>query len=205
MEKFAGVRCPTGGGSRINQAKTSLRSTIAQHVALMLQLKALEPQIEQAAQKMIWALRCGGKVLWIGNGGSAADSQHLAAELVGRFVRERRGLASIALTTNSSVLTALSNDFSFEDVFSRQIEALCCPEDVVVAISTSGKSPNVVAGLCAARRLGAFTIALTGGNGMMAENAHLCIRVPSHITARIQEAHILIGHVLCDWVDAELN
>ena len=170
-----------------------------------MQLKALEPQIEQAAQKMILALRCRGKVLWMGNGGSAADSQHLAAEFVGRFVRERAGLASIALTTNSSVLTALSNDFSFEDVFSRQIDALCCPQDVVVAISTSGKSLNVLAGLCAARRVGAFTVALTGSNGTLGENADLCIRVPSHITARIQEAHILIGHVLCDWVEAELN
>lgn len=194
-----------GSDSPTNQAKTSLKTAIAQHVAVMLQLKALEPQLEQAARKIIWALRCGGKVLWMGNGGSAADSQHLAAELVGRFVRERPGLASIALTTNSSVLTALANDFSFEDIFSRQIEALCCPQDVVVAISTSGESPNVVAGLCAARRRGAFTIALTGRNGTMEENADLCIRVPSHNTARIQEAHILIGHILCDWVEADLD
>src|SRR5215469_4343676 len=115
MEEVAGVRCPMGSDSRTNQAKTGLRTVVADHVAVMLQLEALEPQLEQAARKMTWALRCGGKVLWMGNGGSAADSQHLAAELVGRFVRERPGLASIALTTNSSVLTALSNDFTFED------------------------------------------------------------------------------------------
>lgn len=172
----------------------------------MIRLKDLEPQIAVAAQRMIFALRRGGKVVWMGNGGSAADSQHLAAELVGRFGRERRGLASLALTTDSSVLTSLANDYSFEHVFSRQIEALCSPKDVVIGISTSGNSANVLAGLRTARRLGAFTVALSGmGSNGITNIADVCIRVPSNVTARIQEAHILIGHMLCDWVESEFS
>jgi D-sedoheptulose 7-phosphate isomerase len=139
----------------------------------------------------------------MGNGGSAADSQHLAADLVGRFMRERRGFASMALTTDTSVLTAVANDYSFEHVFSRQIEALCTPQDIVVAISTSGNSRNVLAGVLAARERGAFTVGLMGATGDMGDIVDICLRVPSQVTARIQEAHILIGHILCNWVETE--
>jgi D-sedoheptulose 7-phosphate isomerase len=153
---------------------------------------------------MILALRHGGKVLWMGNGGSAADSQHLAADLVGRFTRERPGFASMALTTDTSVLTAVANDYSFEHVFSRQIEAICSPQDIVVAISTSGNSRNVLAGILAARKRGAFTVGLIGAKGDIGDMVDICLRVPSQVTARIQEAHILLGHILCDWIEAEL-
>jgi D-sedoheptulose 7-phosphate isomerase len=162
------------------------------------------PLLEAVAQRMVSALRSGGKVLWFGNGGSAADAQHLAAELVGRFRRERRGLASIALTTDSSVLTSIGNDYGFDCVFSRQVEALCEPEDVVVGISTSGNSPNVSAGLAKAREMGAYTFAMTGaGGGKASRIADACLRVASNQTARIQEAHILAGHMICDAIEEE--
>ena len=144
----------------------------------------------------------GNKVLWCGNGGSAADSQHMAAELMGRFRRERRGLASIALTTDTSILTAIGNDYGYERVFSRQVEALCVKGDVVVGISTSGNSKNVCAALETAQQLGAFTVALTGaGGGAIASIADITLRIGSEETARIQEGHILCGHMLCDWVE----
>jgi D-sedoheptulose 7-phosphate isomerase len=118
-------------------------------------------------------------------------------------MRERRGFASMALTTDTSVLTAVANDYSFEHVFSRQIEALCTPQDIVVAISTSGNSRNVLAGVLAARERGAFTVGLMGATGDMGDIVDICLRVPSQVTARIQEAHILIGHILCNWVETE--
>jgi D-sedoheptulose 7-phosphate isomerase len=151
---------------------------------------------------MTSAVLDGGKIFWMGNGGSAADSQHLAAELVARFARERRALASIALTADSSILTAVANDYSFDRVFGRQLEALCHSNDVVVGISTSGNSENVVFGVRTAKRLGAFTVALTGsGGGRLAREADASLVVSSSVTARIQEAHILIGHILCDWIE----
>ncbi len=180
-----------------------MSSAIDEHLATVAQLRVLEPQVAKVAKRMILALRNGGKVLWMGNGGSAADSQHLAADLVGRFMRERRGFASMALTTDTSVLTAVANDYSFEHVFSRQIEALCTPQDIVVAISTSGNSRNVLAGVLAARERGAFTVGLMGATGDMGDIVDICLRVPSQVTARIQEAHILIGHILCNWVETE--
>ena len=144
----------------------------------------------------------GNKVLWCGNGGSAADSQHMAAELMVRFRRERRGLASIALTTDTSILTAIGNDYGYERVFARQVEALCVKGDVVVGISTSGNSKNVCRALETAQQLGAFTVALTGaGGGAIASIADITLRIASKETARIQEGHILCGHMLCDWVE----
>jgi len=151
---------------------------------------------------MAGAILSGKKVLWCGNGGSAADSQHLAAELMGRFCRERNALPSIALTTDTSILTAVGNDYGYEKVFQRQIEALCTKGDVVVGISTSGSSKNVFAALQTARDMGAFTVAFTGqAGGAIAgiSNAALCIA--SKNTARIQEAHILCGHMICDWIE----
>jgi D-sedoheptulose 7-phosphate isomerase len=151
---------------------------------------------------MTRAILAGRKVLWCGNGGSAADSQHLAAEFVGRFRRERRGLPSIALTTDTSVLTSVANDYGYEEVFRRQVEAHCVPGDLLVGISTSGTSRNVCAALREGRNMGAFTVAFTGADGGVAGTiADVTLRIPSENTARIQECHILCGHMLCDWVD----
>jgi D-sedoheptulose 7-phosphate isomerase len=173
-----------------------------EHLTIIHQLESQQDSFEHAAILITDALIRGNKVLWCGNGGSAADAQHLAAELVGRFHHPRAALASIALTTNTSVLTAIANDFGFDEVFERQVEALCQPGDVLVGISTSGNSRNVCAALEKARALRAATVVLTGKNGVRMEAlADACIRVPSEDTARIQEAHILFGHVLCQWVE----
>jgi D-sedoheptulose 7-phosphate isomerase len=175
---------------------------IAEHIAVIQALSSQQPLLERIAVKMSSAILSGKKVMWCGNGGSAADSQHLAAELVGRFRRERRGLASIALTTNTSILTAIGNDYGYDHVFRRQIEALCAAGDVVVGLSTSGNSKNVCSALEAARDLGAFTVAFTGeSGGRAADVADISLRVSSKDTARIQEGHILCGHMICDWVE----
>ena len=172
------------------------------HLAVVRELERDLPMLADVARAMYTAIASGGKVLWFGNGGSAADAQHLAAELVGRFRRERSGMASIALTTDSSVLTSIGNDYGFECIFSRQLEALCGAGDVVVGISTSGNSPNVCAGLAKARELGAYTFAMTGeSGGHVSKLAETCLRVASSEAARIQEAHILAGHMLCDAIE----
>jgi D-sedoheptulose 7-phosphate isomerase len=174
---------------------------ITEHIAVIEALYGQQVVLERIAGQLT-AILDGNKVLWCGNGGSAADSQHLAAELMGRFRRERCGLPSIALTTDTSILTAIGNDYGYERVFQRQVEALCVKGDVVVGISTSGNSRNVCAALEAAREIGAFTVALTGeGGGNMAAIADATLSVPSRDTARIQEGHILCGHMLCDWVE----
>lgn len=168
--------------------------------------EALVAEIEAAGRMLADAVGDGRTVYLLGNGGSAADCQHLAAELVGRFEADGRPLAAIALTTDTSVLTALANDFGFERVFERQVEALVRAGDVVVALSTSGSSPNVVSAVRAARRLGARTIALTGRDGgAVGDEAELVLRVPSTRTARIQEAHIVVGHALCELVESRLR
>jgi D-sedoheptulose 7-phosphate isomerase len=178
------------------------QQAIADHLAMIQALSAQQPVLERIAAEMTRAVFAGNKVLWCGNGGSAADSQHMAAELVGRFRRERRGLKSIALTTDTSLLTAIGNDYGFEKVFQRQVEALCTAGDVVVGISTSGNSDNVCAALQAARTLNAFTVAFTGeSGGKLAQIADVTLRIPSNETARIQEGHTLCGHILCDWVE----
>lgn len=161
--------------------------------------------IAQAGDLFVESLRAGGKLLFFGNGGSAADAQHLAAEFVGRYVNDRSPLAAIALTTDTSVLTAIGNDYGFDQVFVRQIRALGRRGDVAIAISTSGRSRNVILGIEAAREAGLATIALTGGDGgELAPIVDIAIVVPSDVTARIQECHITIGHVLCEYVDREL-
>jgi D-sedoheptulose 7-phosphate isomerase len=175
---------------------------VAEHLTVIHMLSAQQSLLEQIAEAMSAAINAGRKILWCGNGGSAADAQHLAAELVGRFRCERRGLPSIALTTNTSILTAIGNDYGYEHTFRRQVEALCAPGDILVGISTSGNSRNVCLALQAARGLGALTVAFTGQTGGVAsEIAALTLRVPSQETPRIQEAHILCGHVLCDWIE----
>ena len=162
-------------------------------------------QIVEFFQRVIGCLRQGGKILFCGNGGSAADAQHLAAELVGRFGKGKPPLAAIALTTDTSVLTCLSNDYSFDDIFAKQVQALGKKGDVLVSISTSGKSENIVRAARCARELGLFTVALTGsGGGVLAEVAELCLKVPSENSQRIQEAHITIGHIVLDLLEKKL-
>ena len=163
------------------------------------------PAIQEAGNLISAALRSGRKVLLCGNGGSAADAQHIAAEFVGRFESERRPYPAIALTTNTSMLTAIGNDYGFEKVFERQVEGLAASGDVLVAISTSGESRNVIAAAKAAHRLGCRTIALTGANGKtLASVCDVAIVVPSARTSRIQEAHTLVGHLLCELADVAL-
>ena len=175
---------------------------IAEHLMVINSLREQQPLLQRIAEKMTSAILAGHKVLWCGNGGSAADSQHLAAELMGQFRRERRGLPSIALTTDTSILTAVANDYGYERVFERQVEALCTKGDVLVGISTSGSSKNVCAALKSARKSGAFTVAFTGqGGGAMASVADITLSIDSKDTARIQEGHILCGHMLCDWIE----
>ena len=147
-------------------------------------------------------LKKNGKVILFGNGGSASDSQHIAAELVGRFKKDRNGLAAIALTTNTSILTALANDYGYEIVFAKQIEALGEKNDVAVGISTSGKAKNVALGIKQAKKMGLKTIALTGADGgELTKLTDISLIVPSSVTARIQEAHITIGHIICELVE----
>ena len=177
---------------------------IAEHIEVVRQMQDQQRVLAAIAAEMTAVLVSGGKILWCGNGGSAADSQHLAAEIVGRFRRERRGLPSVALTADSSILTAVANDCGFEAVFSRQVEALGVAGDLLVGISTSGNSRNVVAAMEMARSLGLTTVAFTGaGGGKMAAHADHLFAVASRDTARIQEAHILAGHVLCDWIELD--
>lgn len=186
-------------------ANQVFQKAIAEHLAVIQSLAAQTAVLEQIAGEMTRAACNGNKILWCGNGGSAADSQHLAAELIGRFRRERRGIASIALTTDTSILTAIGNDYGYERVFQRQVEALCTKGDVLVGISTSGNSRNVCAAIETARQLGAFTVAFTGeGGGAMATLANVALRIASRDTARIQEGHILSGHMLCDWVELSI-
>jgi D-sedoheptulose 7-phosphate isomerase len=158
--------------------------------------------IAQFAEKSASALRGNGKLVFFGNGGSAADALHLAAELVVRLRGERKGLAALALTTNPSVLTAAGNDYGFENIFSRQIESLLAPQDILVALTTSGKSPNILRGVDAGRARGAYLVALTGETGgSLAGKVDLLLNVPSRDSQRIQEAHITIGHIACGLIE----
>ncbi len=158
--------------------------------------------IAELAVKSAAALAAGKKLVFFGNGGSAADAQHLAAELVVRLRADRPGLAALALTANSSVLTAAGNDYGFEHVFARQIESLVAPSDILVALSTSGSSPNVIRGVEAGARRGAFRAALTGETGgALPGKVDLLLKVPSRDSQRIQEAHIMIGHIVCSLIE----
>jgi len=169
-------------------------------------LRASLGLIVEMSETVIASLKKGGKLILFGNGGSASDSQHIAAELVGRFKKDRQGLPAIALTTNTSILTAVANDYGYDLVFAKQVEALAQKNDVVVGISTSGKAKNVAAGIRQAKKMGLKTIALTGGDGgELSRLADVTLIVPSNITARIQEAHITIGHIVCELVEEELS
>jgi D-sedoheptulose 7-phosphate isomerase len=182
----------------------NLSAALAEHQNVMNKLSALLPQIAAVADEMRACLKRGGKILLMGNGGSAADSQHIAAEIVGRYKKERRGLPSIALTTDTSIITSVGNDFGFEFIFSRQVEALCTPLDLVIGLTTSGNSPNVVRAIETAKEIGAITVGMTGGTGgKLAVLCDFCLIMPSSDTPRIQEAHIFVGHSLCELLEAE--
>ena len=168
--------------------------------------KTCLPSIESASKIIVESLSVGGTLFWCGNGGSSADSQHLAAELVGRFNIDREPIRSIALTTDTSVITCIANDYSYEDVFSRQLTGLAREEDVLVVISTSGNSKNVLQALRKAKTMGVRTVALLGNDGGESKDiSDISIVIPSSSTARIQEAHILIGHIMCDQIERGLN
>jgi D-sedoheptulose 7-phosphate isomerase len=185
----------------------SMIDEIDAHAEVLTSVRnALAPQMAAMAQLIIKALYAGNKVLLCGNGGSAADAQHFAAELSGRFRFDRKALAAIALTTDTSALTAIGNDLGFEQIFARQVEALASPGDVIIAISTSGNSHNVLAAVKAGLAIGCTCIALAGRDGgQLAPKCHLSLIVPSDDTARIQEMHILIAHSVCGAVESELK
>ncbi len=165
----------------------------------------MAPQLERCAMLLCDCFRAGGKVLVMGNGGSAADAQHLAAELVGRFMKNRAALPAVALTTDTSIITAVANDFGYEEIFRRQVEALARPGDVVIGISTSGNSPNVLRALDLARASGCSVVTLSGRDGgKMAAYADLCLNVAVEETPRIQEVHLSIIHILCDLVEQQM-
>ena len=183
----------------------NFESTVKEHLVTIEKITQQADIIQQIAVQMADAIRSGGKIIWMGNGGSAADSQHLAAEFVGRFERERPGYPSLALTTDTSILTAVANDYGFERIFERQIETLCRPGDVVVGISTSGNSLNVIKGITKAEEIGAVTVGFTGiDGGSLSDLVQHIFKAQSSVTSRIQEAHIFAGHIICQYVEEEL-
>ena len=178
---------------------------LADHVATAERTRALLPELERVARALIDVYRGDGTLYTFGNGGSAADAQHLAAELIGRYKRERRPLAAVALTTDPSVTSCIGNDYAFEELFARQVRALARPGDMVIGFTTSGRSPNVVAGLAAARAAGAVTVLFGGGDQggrPAADHADHTLIVPATATARIQEMHLTLLHLLSEQVDA---
>ena len=183
-----------------------IRRQLTSHVEVIhIVGNKLAPHVAECAQMLIDTLQAGHKILIMGNGGSAADAQHFAAEMVGRFLLERRALAAIALTTDTSILTAVGNDYGFDDIFKRQVEALAKPDDVLIGISTSGNSKNIKRAFAAGKNLGVKTIGLLGRDGgEIASMADLDLTVPSLETPRIQEAHLVMIHILCDLVEKGL-
>ncbi len=185
---------------------TIFQDNLAEHRRVMEEMDALEEEFAHAAASCVEAISGGGKIMFFGNGGSASDAQHLATELSVRYVKDRPAIAAIAITTDSSVLTAAANDMGYEEVFARQIEALGRPGDVAVGISTSGKSPNVLRALDRAKAQGMVTIGLTGADGgPMKDLTDHILEVPSRTTARIQEMHITLGHMLCAAIEQKLG
>jgi D-sedoheptulose 7-phosphate isomerase len=183
-----------------------LTSILSDHRTALDALPALEPAINKAAQLCLNAIKNGGKIMICGNGGSAADSQHFSTEIAGRFLKERKGYAALALTTDTSLLTAVGNDYSFDNIFSRQVEALGKPGDVLFGISTSGNSKNIFNAVKLAKESGIETISLLGRNGgTIKDISGVPIVVPSEVTARVQECHIIIIHIICAIMDEELE
>ena len=184
----------------------NFNSALATHQTLFQKLPALAPQVQRAVERCAAAIAAGNKLMFCGNGGSAGDAQHLAAELVGRLVRDRRALPGLALSTDSSALTCIGNDFGFDEIFARQVEGLGRAGDVLFAISTSGNSANVIRAVEAAKAGGIYSIGLLGHDGgKLAPLVDLAIVVPADETARIQEAHIFLGHVICGSIEKALG
>jgi D-sedoheptulose 7-phosphate isomerase len=185
--------------------KDTVARSLKEGAELRLKMaETMATSIAAAAESIAEAFKAGRKLLLFGNGGSASDAQHIAAEFMNRFLIERPPLPAIALTTDTSVLTSIANDYSFDDVFSKQVKALGKKGDVALGISTSGSSANVLKALRAAKKLGMVTIALTGETGRAASLADIALQIPSRSTPRIQEAHIVVGHILCDLTDTLL-
>lgn len=183
-----------------------VRATLEEHRQVVAKMAALEGEIASAGELCSDVLAQGRRIYLCGNGGSAADAQHIAAELIGRFVNDRRSLPAIALTTDTSALTAIGNDYGYDEVFSRQVEGLCREGDVLIAISTSGNSDNILKAVDAAHLLGASVIGLSGkSGGALDAKCDLSLVVPSDVTARIQEMHIVIGHLICALVEEHLD
>ena len=188
-----------------------LENTKIEHIfesssRVILDSKKLSKEIEKSIILITKSIKNGNKIVLFGNGGSAADAQHMAAEFIGRFMKERKSFPAIALSTDSSIITAIGNDYGFEKIFSRQAESLVKKGDVIIAISTSGKSKNILEGIKTSKKLGAKIIFLTGENGgKMKLNSDVILNVPSKITSRIQEAHRTIIHIICEIVEDELS
>ncbi len=189
----------------MNSHQLQIEQQIKDSSAILFACLEQSKLIAEISSLVIAAFRNGHKLFLFGNGGSASDAEHIATELSGRFKLERPSLPALSLTANTSTLTAIANDYGFEMLFSRQLEGLATKDDVVIGISTSGNSPNVIQGLKFANSIGATTIAMTGkSGGKLKEFADYCLCIPSDDTPRIQEAHILIGHILCDLVEKDL-
>jgi D-sedoheptulose 7-phosphate isomerase len=186
--------------------KSIYLNNINEQIELLNQIKTLDSHIETAAHLTFLCLINGGKILFCGNGGSAADSQHLAAELIGRFIKDRRPIAALALTTDTSVITCVGNDYSFDEIFARQVNGIGEAKDILIAISTSGNSRNVIRAVEEAKKIGMHVIGLLGRDGgELVKICDLSLLVPSNTTARIQESHILIGHTLCGIIEFKLG
>ncbi|HEX7026995.1 MAG TPA: D-sedoheptulose 7-phosphate isomerase [Gammaproteobacteria bacterium] len=183
--------------------KENIRQAVVLKQAILENQPLLET-IHNVAERCLEALKGGNKILFAGNGGSAGDAQHLAAEIVGRYKLDRPGLPAIALTTDTSMLTAIANDYGYEQVFARQVEANGCAGDVFFGITTSGNSRNVLAAIEKARQMNIVTVGLAGGGGAIQNMCDYCINVPSNDTARIQECHIMIGQIICGYIETTL-
>lgn len=183
-----------------NQVTSYLEDSLSV-VSSIVANKGLQSKIEQLALLIVSSLKKGGKIMFIGNGGSAADSQHMTAEYVSRFAFDRKGLPGIALTTDTSILTAIGNDYSFDNVFSRQLNALGNEGDILIAYSTSGRSLNIVKAINEAKSMGIYSVLFTGLEGSALSNADLTIASPSSSTPHIQEGHLILGHLLCYLVE----
>ncbi len=191
----------------MNDFLKDIRSHIEESVRtkqMLLADEALMDRIAQIAGVMVDAYKAGHKTLWAGNGGSAADAQHMAGELVNKFTFDRPGLAALSLSTDTSIITAVGNDYGFDRLFARQVEAQGCPGDVFIGISTSGKSPNLVKALAACRAKGITSVAIVGANPCPMDDYDYVIHVPSTVTPRIQECQTLIGHILCYIVEQQI-
>jgi D-sedoheptulose 7-phosphate isomerase len=180
----------------------NFEEAIREHQTMMEGLHAVWPSLSQAAEAVTERVLAGATVFWFGNGGSATQALHFAGELVGRFERERRGIRSIALVADTSLITAVANDYSFDVIFARQIEGMCRAGDIAIGLSTSGNSSNVLQGIDAAASIGALTVGMTGGDGgKLARSVDIPIVVPHERTCRVQEAHLFLGHTLCEMVE----